>query len=249
MRKKVFYDDGFAHVISRGVGKMIIFEDDMDYKYYIKLMREYSGEMGITVCAYCLMANHVHILLRYAGKELPQFMQKLNSKYAAYFNEKYDRVGHLFQGAYRMENVDEAEYFLTVTRYIIQNPEKAGICKAFDYRWSSLYHYDSPENFVDISIATNMLGGNERFFRFVNTPMGNEDIEYDTMTTYQTAQRIRDMTIRAKDELGVENLSDINKMAKKERDAAIFKMKASGLSIKQIERLTGLGRNIIQRAE
>ena len=134
-----FDDEGYAHVITRGVGKMIIFEDDTDYKYYIKLMHKYADEEDITVCAYCLMDNHSHILLKYRDNNLSVYMHKLSMTYSKYFNKKYDRTGHLFQNRYKFEAVEDESYFLTVTKYIIQNPEKAGICKANDYRWSALY--------------------------------------------------------------------------------------------------------------
>lgn len=258
--KKFYNSDGFAHVIARGVGKMIIYEDEMDYKYYIKLIRKYAEQLGITVCAYCLMANHVHILVRYSGENIAKFMQRLNSVYAKYFNKKYDRVGHLFQGLYRMENVETASYFLTVTRYIIQNPEKAGICKAYEYRWSSLHDFDSPKTFVDISVAVGMLGGYDKFYQFVNVADAEElSIEFDDLGKMMESDEVAskgemadssaELIEKVKLMLELENVSEINDFSREKRNAALAKMRDEGLSIREIARVTGFGRNIIQRAK
>ena len=222
-----FDDEGYAHVITRGVGKMIIFEDDTDYKYYIKLMHKYADEEDITVCAYCLMDNHSHILLKYRDNNLSVYMHKLSMTYSKYFNKKYDRTGHLFQNRYKFEAVEDESYFLTVTKYIIQNPEKAGICKANDYRWSSIYDYGSPTNFVD-----------------------NDCLEYDDDSLKKSKEKEENLSkliVLVKSILEVENVSEINKYNKKQRNESILKLRNAGLSIRQIERSTGISRGVIQR--
>ncbi len=245
-----FDDEGYAHVITRGVGKMIIFEDDTDYKYYIKLMHKYADEENITVCAYCLMDNHSHILLKYRDNNLSVYMHKLSMTYSKYFNKKYDRTGHLFQNRYKFEAVEDESYFLTVTKYIIQNPEKAGICKANDYRWSSIYDYGSPTNFVDISVAVGLLGGLDRFYTFVTNTDDNDCLEYDDDSLKKSKEKEENLSkliVLVKSILEVENVSEINKYNKKQRNESILKLRNAGLSIRQIERSTGISRGVIQR--
>ena len=164
MRLRIFGSEGIIHVTNRGVGRMVIFEDVQDYKYYISLIGRYSIKEDITVCAYCLMENHVHLLLHYRNENVSRFMQRVCSMYARYYNEKYEHIGHVFQGRYDMENIYDEQYFLTVNRYIIQNPENAGICDTKSYRWSSLCVYDSPVSFVDITLASAILGGPDKYY-------------------------------------------------------------------------------------
>ena len=68
--KRYLDEQGYAHIIVRGVSRMAIFEETMDYKYYIKLMHKYSDETGVRICAYCLMENHVHFLVEYESRNI-----------------------------------------------------------------------------------------------------------------------------------------------------------------------------------
>ena len=88
---------GFFHVIIRGNAKQLIFEEDDDRRFFLNRMMKYSAETGVAICAYCLMENHVHLLLRDNSNALAQFMKKLNGSYARFFNWKYERTGHLFK--------------------------------------------------------------------------------------------------------------------------------------------------------
>ena len=96
-----------------------------------------------TICtchiyAYCLMPNHIHLLLREKGWQLSDIIKSVASSYAFYFNKKYERIGHLFQDRYRSEPCDDMQYFFTLFRYIHQNPVKAGITQYVeDYPYSS----------------------------------------------------------------------------------------------------------------
>ena len=241
--RRFLEEQGYAHIIVRGVARMAIFEEPMDYKYYIKLMHRHSDDTGVTVCAYCLMENHVHLLVRYESENICKFMQKLGISYSKYFNNKYDRTGHLFQNRYIMEYVFDESYFLTVLRYIIQNPEKAGICKAQHYRWSSLSDFDSPANFVDISMAVEILGSTENFYKFVTKLNDDKCMEYfrdENRIEANVAERMRIC-------LGVENVMDIATYDKKVRNESIIKLSEAGFSIRQIERQTGISRGLIHK--
>ena len=101
----------------------------IDYQFYLRMLEKYSRETGVAVCAYCLMENHTHLLLYDKEKKIPEFMKKTGIRYSYYFNQKYERVGHLFQGRYRSEPVENEAYLITVTRYILNNPQKAGVCR------------------------------------------------------------------------------------------------------------------------
>lgn len=86
-------ETGYFHVIVRGNGKQILFEDSSDFRYYLSLLERCSSETSVAVCAYCLMENHVHLLLHDTGTDLSLFMKKLGVSYSIYFNKKYERNG------------------------------------------------------------------------------------------------------------------------------------------------------------
>ena len=81
----------------RGIGKQILFEEDNDYKRFIFTMKKYMNIHEVRIYAYCLMENHVHMLISDPKDEMDVFMKKLEGSYAFYFNHKYERIGTLFQ--------------------------------------------------------------------------------------------------------------------------------------------------------
>ncbi len=234
---------GYMHVIVRGTGRQILFEETEDYEHYLEKMEQYCLETNVYVCAYCLMDNHVHILVHGESSSIVLLMKKIGVSYSAYFNKKYDRIGHLFQDRYRSEPVDEERYLLTVFRYILQNPQKAALCATSEYPWSSYRHYENPPAFMDLSPIWALLGDGKQYEKFIGIETNDNCLEYADLKHYDNW---------AKQELerclGLSEGTKLQDFAKKKRNAALLKLKKSGLTIRQIERLTGIGRNIIQRA-
>ncbi len=134
-------NSGFYHIMIRGVNKNIIFRGDEDKRLFLRLLKYYIKKFDCKIHAYCLMDNHVHILFEDKEFSISDFMRELSSHYAREFNKKYKRVGHLYQERFRSEVVYNDGYLLRLVRYIHRNPEKAGICKTEDYRWSSYKQY------------------------------------------------------------------------------------------------------------
>lgn len=130
------------HVMIRGNEKKDIFLDDEDRKRFLYTIREKNKEKKWQIYAYCLMGNHVHLLINEGTDTISGIMQRINISYAYYFNKKYKRVGHLLQDRYRSENIEDDSYLLAAMRYIHNNPVKSGIVeRALQYRWSSLKYY------------------------------------------------------------------------------------------------------------
>jgi len=137
---KIYIENGFYHIYNRGVEKRDIFIDDQDYKVFLHFLKRYLTappkspdqiQPGwrfdlfdkLNLIAYCLMPNHFHLLIKQLTKEaIIDFMRALANSYVRYFNEKYERVGALFQGAYKGVLVDNEVYLLHLTRYIHLNP-------------------------------------------------------------------------------------------------------------------------------
>ncbi|MBQ7184717.1 MAG: transposase [Clostridia bacterium] len=108
----------------------MLFEAEEDYAYYLDALEKYSRDLHVTVCAYCLMEDHVHLLMYDPEQRIPTLMKKLGVRYSYYFNRKYVRIGPVFGDRYRSEAVEDNRYLLSVYRYILREPEKAGIGKA-----------------------------------------------------------------------------------------------------------------------
>lgn len=231
----------YQHIIVRGIGKQVLFEDRKDYLYFLSKLKDYCSETQVTVCSYCLMENHVHLLLRDEVGKTALLMKKLGVSYSYYFNRKYDRTGHLFQDRYLSEAVLDDAYLLTVFRYILNNPVKAGICPAEAYEWSSYHAYGIRDSFVDTSLLENMIGGQDDYVRFLAIEDGTVCME-DQAPPHDDAWAER--IIRKK--LGVSSGTALQQMNREQRNDAIRHLKREGLTTRQIERLTGISRGVIQ---
>ena len=127
------------HIVQRGNNKQRVFKDYKDRLFYLCQLRKYSWECDCKVHAYCLMPNHIHLLLVPSQQEsLAKIMQKLNLSYTQYINRKYNRSGRLWESRFFSSQIDKESYLWSVCRYIEQNPLRAGITsKVIEYRWSS----------------------------------------------------------------------------------------------------------------
>ena len=142
-KNKISYQGGYFHIYNRGNHKKDIFLEEDDYLRYLERLRKSKDKYNISVICYCLMPNHIHLLVRQDSEApISRFMSSLHTSYSMYFNLKYDRVGHLFQGRFKQKEVDKDEYFLLVTSYIHLNPLKNGLVENLeDYQWSSYPDY------------------------------------------------------------------------------------------------------------
>lgn len=111
----------------RGVRRSAIFEDEIDYQVMMQVLKGCLGKYQCILHAYCLMTNHIHLLLETGNTGIDKFMKHLSERYAVYFNHKYSYRGHVFEGRYKSCLVKEDAYFLQTSRYIHLNPVKAGI--------------------------------------------------------------------------------------------------------------------------
>ena len=155
-------EGGTYHVYARGNAKQLIFLDDQDRQTYLFLLRRVIQEQGWQCLAYCLMDNHVHLLIETPRANLGRGMQRLHSAYAQFFNERHDRVGHLFQGRYGAVRIQTDEQLGTTLAYIAANPVRSGLCRqAAEWRWGSYHHAVKGESagLVSVERLTWFLGG------------------------------------------------------------------------------------------
>ena len=126
------------HVVSRGVGRMAIYLDDGDRTEFLELLGDAVARYQLTCHAYCLMSNHYHVLLTTRGPNLSSAVKLVNGTYGQWWNRRRGRVGHVFQGRFWSQIVQDESYLLTVSRYIVLNPVRAGLAATpGDWRWSS----------------------------------------------------------------------------------------------------------------
>lgn len=131
---------GVYHAVARGNRGSEIFADDADYEQYTKLLRAAVRRFRWHLLAYCLMGNHVHLLVETPEPNLPAGMQWLHGKYGRYFNDRHELYGHLFQGRYKAVRQKSDEQLWQAMRYVALNPVSAGLCeRPRDYRWSSYW--------------------------------------------------------------------------------------------------------------
>ena len=117
---------GIYHLILRGINKQVIFEDHEDRGKFLWCLRYYKESGQYQVYGYCLMSNHIHLLIKEGQEPIATTMKRIGVSYVSWFNRKYERCGHLFQDRFRSRPVESDEYFLTVLRYIHQNPVQSG---------------------------------------------------------------------------------------------------------------------------
>jgi len=159
---KIYTENGYYHIFNRGVEKRDIFSDSQDYKVFLHFLKRYLTEVPpspdrirpkwrtdlfdkLQLIAYCLMPNHFHLMIKQVTKDaIINFMRALSNSYVRYFNEKYQRVGSLFQGTYKGVLVENESYLLHLTRYIHLNPMEVrpvNRSNLVDYPYSSYGEY------------------------------------------------------------------------------------------------------------
>jgi REP element-mobilizing transposase RayT/predicted DNA-binding protein YlxM (UPF0122 family) len=233
-------------VILRGINRQTIFEDDGDRHYFMTVLQYYKGISGYKLHAFCLMGNHVHLLIEPAGEPLGQVFRRVGAKYVSWYNRKYERSGHLFQDRFRSENVDSEQYYRTVLRYILQNPMKAGLERQpGSWRWSSYLAYrKGAGSITDTQYALDLFGGRDALIRFVL--QGNDDLVMDEESYDPRFREDRPKRIM----LRITNCDNPSAFQQLERDAQreyVRQMYAEDVTLSQITRLTGMPKTTVYR--
>ena len=240
---RAFSESGYYHVINRGIGRQILFEDGDDYLRFLDTLKRYKEEEHFELICYCLMENHFHLLV-HTETGLDRIMKRICCSYAYYYNEKYGRSGHLFQERYRSEAIKDDKQLLAAVRYIHNNPQKAGICRREEYTWSSWREYVERATIVRPDLVLDIVGGKEAFLTFSESADEGHFLDDDRKERISDAQGQEIIQTVLKLKSGTQ----LQKMDKEGRDAALRLLKEEGLSVRQIERLTGINRGVVLKA-
>lgn len=238
-------ESGIYHVMLRGIDRQSIFEDAQDHSFFLEVLQQCREVCGFELYAYCLMGNHVHLLLRVKDVGLETIFKRIGGRYVYWYNVKYQRVGHLFQDRFRSEPVEDDVYFLTVLRYIHQNPVKARVVKRIgDYPYSSYPAYLAQDPTVDTKFALGMLPG-EVFIRFNETPNSDECLEINQSARRgmpdDRAREIIQKCSRCK------TITEFQSLEEEKKAQAVRKIYEKGVSIRQISRLTGSTKGLVEK--
>ena len=136
-RPRSLLPDGFFHLTARGVARAAIYRADDDYRFFLSLVRRVTERWAWDWHALCLMPNHYHFVVETTRAALSDGMHRVNGLYAAAFNDKYRRSGHLFGDRFAARAIDDEDYLRATCRYVALNPVRAGLCEhAEDWPWT-----------------------------------------------------------------------------------------------------------------
>ena len=239
------------HILLRGINKQDIFIDKYDKDKFTKYLIETKEKYNYLIYSYVIMNNHVHLNIYDREESMSKIMHKLCTSYGIYFNKKYERVGHIFQNRFKSIGIDTEEYLLNLTRYIHRNPEKDGISKLNQYKWSSYNEYINNSKFItDIDFILNLFDSNraraiEKFIQY-NRLIDREhsDAEYE----FESRLSDEDANHCIKRMLNIKNILEIQNYEKAKKYEIVYKIsRIVGISSSQMERLLGLNKRTIQR--
>ena len=238
-------ETGIYHVMLRGIDRQLIFEDSEDYIRFLDIVEECREVCNFQLYAYCLMGNHVHLLLKVQDEGLETIFKRIGGRYVYYYNVKYQRVGHLFQDRFKSEPVDNNEYFLTVLRYIHQNPVKAKLCsKVEEYPFSSFAEYLHESTFVDTEFALGIIDRSE-FVRFNNAPNSDTCLELVTPSRHAVTDAQAQVIIGKISHCKM--VTEFQSLEENKKERFIKKIYEKGVSVRQLSRLTGTTKGIVEK--
>lgn len=238
-------ESGIYHIMLRGINRQQIFEEPEDYSKFLAILAEYKEVCQYSIYAYCLMGNHIHLLLKEGVEPLEQVFKRICGKFVYWYNAKYQRVGHLFQDRFKSEPVDSQEYLHTVLRYIHQNPVKGGLCKrVYNYAYSSYAAYLGGDDLVDTSWILG-IWSMEEFVEFhevlVETSCLDIAEKPEIRLTDEQASALMLKISRCQNATQFQNLESVK------REKYLKKLKQEGVSIRQLSRITGISIGIIRK--
>lgn len=251
---------GIYRVMTRGINRQNIFEDEEDYTRFLELLLQMVCPVDDNCCplpsrctfyAYCLMTNHVHLLIRDGAESLAEVIKRIGVSYAQYYNKKYIHFGHLFQDRFKSEPVNDNGYFFTLLRYIHQNPVAAGITKDVgSYKWSSWGEYERSGNGIQVICSTKPVLARmplDELRELVNDllPKTVSILDYDSGNCVRTDEEMIDFFAT---NYGLNRPADLQIYSRDRQKDILRDAKEYGGSIRQLVRLTGISFTIIRNA-
>ena len=242
-----YSNTGVYHIILRGIDKQDIFYDDQDRNVFKKIIKITSDIYKYKVYCYCLMNNHIHLVIRIKDNFLSKGIQSIEIRYLRYFNKKYERTGGLFEDRFKSKTVENKEYFLNLCRYVHRNPEKALIEKVENYKWSSYIEYIGTEELIDKSVLLYYFENNiEEFKKFTHSNLYDNIhyVEFEIMKAISDEELINLIL----QELKIKDLNELIIFDKKQKEEKLKIIKKLGIkNVAQVSRVTKINKRIVKR--
>lgn len=234
------------HVVVKGNNRQLLFEAIRDYKKYIEILSLYKDQCHFNLFAYCLMSNHVHLLLQVTDVSLETIFRKINTHYAIWFNAKYQRTGHIQDGRYYSEPIEDDHYLFCAIRYIHSNPSKAGLepMPGHSYPWTSIHEYKSHTNHLVDTDSIYKIYDPNVLLNNVSSFSSVELIDIDSLRKRlpdDVAQEIMEK------ECHCTCVTDFSSLPILLRNQYLIKLHDCGISFRQLNRITGISLGVIQR--
>jgi len=248
-------ESGIYHIILRGANRQEIFHEDADSLRFLETLEKYAQQSETKVHGWCLMGNHVHLLLGEGSEELSITMKRIGVSFVWHYNRKYKTTGHLFQDRFKSEKVESDEYLLTVIRYIHQNPVKAKMVRrAEDWKWSSCRSYYGKNyglaEFLDGDLILGMFSEDKHKaiakFKEFNEAENNDKCLDHEVTPRMTDEEARQEIIKHIDKI---EIAQVKGLPKTSRDEVLRKVKGiKGVTQRQAARILGVSASLIFKA-
>ncbi len=246
---------GVYHIMLRSIRRQDLFHYDKDRIYFLQTLNRYKDKNAFKVLGWCLMGNHVHLLLQEGKLTTAEIMKRVGVSYAGYYNRKYKNSGHLFQDRYQSETVEDDAYLLTVIRYIHQNPVRAGMVqRPADWPWSSCSGYYGknifPPGLLDSELVLGMFSTSlptaVEWFQAYNEAE-NDDLCLDDFDKVRYADKqAREEIERVLSPLSIEG---VKTLPKAERDEILRIIKRiDGITQRQAAAILGVSPSLLFKA-
>ena len=250
-KPRIMSSTGIYHIILRAVNQHIIFEEDSDYQKFLFVLSDCKKKYDIDIYAYCLMDNHIHMLLYIPPDELSSFFQSLGARFVRWYNSKYFRSGHLFQERFYSSVIENERAFLSTLIYIHNNPVKANMCQYMsEYRWSSIRAFYGAKNpLVNVEFAYNIAGSKEALLHFFASEADSSENsifenDHREVNHFLTDERALGIFISL---THLSSTSDVSRLDKMHRNEYVRALRGKGLTVKQVARLMDISETTVKR--
>lgn len=246
-KTRVYSNNGFYHIRDIGIDHFAVFSDYKDRRKFREILQAKLEDSGVTIVAYCIMNNHFHLLAAGEKENISKYLKSVKSRFAQWYNFKYERSGPLFDSRYRGEPIKDMDHFWEVLRYIHLNPLRGGFVKTVDeYEFSSYNCYvGKRDKLVDPSFVlaemdeTDFIAWHYKVVDFTKFKMFKR-------THYLVDEQAMEIITEV---VGSGNERKLGDMDRPMLNLVLAELKRRGLAIRQISRLTGIPRGIVEKAK
>ena len=239
----------YYHIIMRGNNRESIFSQQRQKQYFKEFLKEKIEEQLIDIAGYCIMDNHVHIIIKAEIGHLSKAIKSINIKYAMKFNKENRRIGHVFQDRFKSETIEDENYLIQVIKYIHNNPVKAKMVKSpREYRWSS-YNEHIGQNIIvsdkQKEIILDINNGINKFVIFHTEQDDNEYLEIKEDIDNYRLEKAQEIISKYFQEKGISEAKEINRYPQYMEELIKKLLNNTKLSHRKIANLLEVSNNIV----